>query len=124
MSAEFYLSRGFLSRNIENRVLLAKILADLQQDRALADTRFASEQNERAFYETAAENTVQFADSSIIANIAVNSDIFEFKDIVAEIGGTTEPPDEGRLSASSSSKLFQAPQEGHFPFHFELSNPH
>ena len=70
-------------------MLLAEILADLQQDRALADTRFASEQNERAFYETAAENAVQFADSRIIANIAVNSDIFEFKDIVAEIGGTS-----------------------------------
>ena len=34
------------------------------------------------------------------------------------------PADFGAISTTSSSKVFHSPQDGHFPFHFELSYPH
>ena len=80
---------GFLTGDIEHRVIFSEILTNLQQQRTFTDTRFAAEQDDGAFDKSAAEYTVQLRDARIIADILIQADLCELADLFGEIGGCT-----------------------------------
>ena len=79
------LPRRFLAGDIQHRMLLAEMLTDLQQKRTFSDARFAAQQHNRAFDQTAAENAVQLGHAGIISDVLVRSDLRQFPDLRGQI---------------------------------------
>ena len=86
LGAELYLPCRLLAGDVENGVIFAKKLAYLQQYRAFSDARLAAQQDERAFYKSAAQDAVQFADARVVAHVGVPADVRQLQNIVAEVG--------------------------------------
>lgn len=60
-SAQLYLRRRLLARNIQYAIPLTKRFANLQKQSGLPYPRFSRQQNNRAFNKPAAQDTVKFA---------------------------------------------------------------
>src|SRR5262249_38014201 len=55
----------------------AQFIGNLQQQRALADSRIASDQNKRAGYDAAAENAIKLSDAGRNAHVVLRLDLSE-----------------------------------------------
>ncbi len=96
---------------------------ELQQQRALADARFAAEQRDRAGDEAAAEHSVEFGDGGGDRIAVFGADVADAGRPRACRCGDRRIV--GRLATSTSStRVFQSPQPAHRPAHFGCEVPH
>ena len=66
-------------------MILAEILADLQQQRTFSDARFTAEQHNRALDQSAAQHAVQLRNARIIADILIQADLGKLADLSGDI---------------------------------------
>ena len=119
IAAALDLVLGLLARGVEHRTDLAsEVRGRLQQQRRLADPRFAAEQHERPGNDAAAEHAIEFADAGRQPQRVRCFDFcVQLRDPPAPDCAYRWPPDGAGSAGRSSTSEFQAPQSAQRPIH-------
>jgi hypothetical protein len=113
------LLRAFFSGGIQHNAGSGQMRSDIQHERGFPHSGIASQENERARDDAAAENTIEFGNSRRYSRR------FDPGDFVNRIG-TNPRTEERRRSAvtRSSTNVFHSWHEGHRPIHLGEVWPH